>query len=55
MKQREEMDLRVRRNHGGKQQIKHTLVQGKLCNFIIWKLIELYPRLNLLGVAIQSH
>ena len=43
MKHREEMDVRVRRNHRGKQQIKHALMQGKLCDFTIWNLIAIYP------------
>ena len=55
MKHRAEMDLRaVQRNHRGKQQIKHTLMQGKRCNFIIWDLLVFYPRLNLLFQASVS-
>ena len=35
----------------GKQQLKHTLMQEKRCNFIMWNLIALHPHLNLLFQA----
>ena len=38
----------------GKQQIKHTLMQEKRCNFIVWNLIALHPHLNLLFQASVS-
>ena len=44
MKHAQEMDL-------GKHQIKHTLMQEKRYNFIMWNLILLHPHLNLLFQA----
>ena len=38
----------------GKQQLKHTLMQEKWCNFIMWNLIALHPHLNLLFQASVS-
>ena len=49
LKHGQEMDLEM-----GKQQIKHTLMQEKRCNFIMWNLIALHPHLNLLFQASVS-
>ena len=37
-----------------KQRRKHTLMQEKRCNFIMWNLIALRPHLNLLFQASVS-
>ena len=55
MKHREEMDFRVQdTTDSGKQQIKHTMMQGKRCNFIVWDLIALYLHFNSLFQASVS-